>query len=160
MPASDRVLTAFGSFAAGGSHWDTAFVAFDQGLRVAMYYVDAANRLFTFGPFEASRVPRQVNADEDNDDANDDKTKFSVPVETDEAIINRRLLMNAFLRDFVVGRGYPSVLCPPSRDTDTDTDVDLASRVHSLQLDVSATKTAPTTLRPPHLDYIKKVTKI
>lgn len=154
-PAADRVLTAFSSFEAGNDHWDAAFIAFDPNVRVAMHRVAAVNRLFNFGEVQAGDGIIYDDGDSNNDD-DDDVTMITIPTEADPTVVDRRLQMNLFLRDFVIGRGYPTVLRPLFSETVGHVDdIDLAIHVKSPQINVSADTRAPTTLLPPRVDYIK-----
>ncbi|CAK7225828.1 hypothetical protein SCUCBS95973_005994 [Sporothrix curviconia] len=169
-PASNRVLHVADSFEADDDFRNKAFIAFDPNLHVAKRRVAAINQLFDYGDLEASRVAPKLVApvtqavnvrvicddddcdDDDYDDGENMQNKETAPLEDDPAVVYNRLLLNSYLKDFVIGRGFPTVLHPSVSEMQTDI-ADLKNLTATLTLS-SMAPTSPDSLLPPRIDYI------
>lgn len=89
-----------------------------------------------------------------DNDGNGDDDDSNPKVESDPAVVYSRILKNLYLRDFLIGRGYPTVLLPQQLEN-ADTDTELAVMTSSLDLNDSVGGTPPNALIPPRVKYLR-----
>ncbi|KAL1912735.1 hypothetical protein Sste5344_001325 [Sporothrix stenoceras] len=82
-------------------------------------------------------------------DADADVGNTTQSAETDLSVVHDCLVKNLYLRDFLIGHGYPTMLMRQQL-SNPDTDTDLAALVKNLDLNAQS-----TTLLPPKVNFLR-----
>lgn len=170
-PSGKRQVTWFNTFDEGGDHWDDLYLGFHEQAKPAKARVNAAVRTFLFTEEKAKEAAAKQGGKQDPKRPTDDLSDYGDEFESgpededfshavdpdapqsDESTVVRDYkdeLLNSYLKDFFVGRGYTTVLNPPALPSGMDRHT-LATALSRLGLNLNPENST----QPPQIDFTK-----